>query len=190
MTNEVFKCSKCGKTKKRKEFYERMGPGRPVFYHCIECRKERDRRSEAWLNAKKHHSTICPSCGWPKKIMKDAKTCDDCLVDYGIKRCSSCKELMLKDIAFSPMSNLCNSCSNPLLEDSSKVTNISKQEITYPDFLAMFSAQNNKCYLCENQIDPKSTVISDSNEGVKIICPMCAVAVSIIKGVHRFNSFI
>lgn len=109
---QVYKCSNCLQTKDESQFHLRpvyTKNGRPVSYHCKECKSHRDRKNETWKAQFKKHKAICQSCNLPRSLATDTQ-CKQCLRLSGLIRCNKCQEVKLAELEFVYSKKTCDSC--------------------------------------------------------------------------------
>lgn len=112
MKTPTYLCTKCNTPKPHNDFHESPSQnGRPVTFHCKECRKERDRFSEIFNRQLKKYKNLCKECQFPRKFIKH-RICAKCFKKRGIKQCNKCKSLLLMELNFYKGKAICITCYN------------------------------------------------------------------------------
>lgn len=107
---EEYKCSKCRLNKNRRDFHESKNHGgRPVAYHCKECRSLRNRWTDNFNRQLIKFKKLCRECEFPKKLINN-QICKKCLFNKGLKQCRICRQILILNMSFYNTKNVCKEC--------------------------------------------------------------------------------
>jgi hypothetical protein len=203
-----YKCTKCRKTKPENDFHsrppQRVG-GRPVAYHCKECRSKRKRDLEVLQRELKKWGGVCRACERPRKLIANTE-CRECLEQRGLRQCSRCNEVRLVLMDFWGTKGMCIQCCEAYLPKAAKHAERLEREsrrlsmspedylidtrlraiykITLADYNRMLAAQDGKCAICHLPPQRSRLFVDHCHTSGKVrglLCGKCNSALGLLK---------
>lgn len=204
-----YRCTSCLADKPESEFHLRpkySENGRPVAYHCKECRSERDRFEETWKRQFKRHKGICQTCQKPVSLVTETQ-CGPCLTQQGLRRCRRCHEVKPLILEFTLVRGTCDDCTNKhanywadkdqkRAKRKEELAAMSKKErvldnrlrsmynISLPVYRKMVEDQHGLCAICGEKQDGRQLAVDHDHATGKVrrlLCVNCNIGLGYFK---------